>query len=123
MLISRPYSMYLDDIRNPKTKPPVGDEWVVVRSVVDALSIIITMRYPSHISFDHDLGKDALTGYDLAKKLVEMDVEGDYVTFPRNFTYNVHSANPVGRDNIIGLLDGYFKFKEKECQKLNLCGE
>lgn len=45
---------------------------------------------------------------DFVKWLVIQDMDKVY-TFPSNFTYNVHSANPVGKKNIESYLDGYFQ--------------
>ena len=60
---------------------------------------------PSFISFDYDLGK-GLIGYDVAKLLVETDMDGD-ATFPENFDFYVHNQNPVGKENIEGYLRDY----------------
>ena len=58
---------------------------------------------PEEISFDHDLGEDIKTGYDCAKWLCNYCWTNG-IPIP---TYNVHSANPVGRDNIIGVLKSF----------------
>ncbi|MEA3523603.1 MAG: cyclic-phosphate processing receiver domain-containing protein, partial [Campylobacterota bacterium] len=50
------------------------------------------------------------TGYDLAKWIVDSDLDNTF-KLPSNFKYKVHSQNPVGKKNIIALLDGYLKFK------------
>lgn len=99
--------MYLDDERDPKTPGP----WVIVRSVDNAIRHVVENGIPSYISFDHDLGEDVLTGYDFAKWLVDQELLGAHF-FPENFEYNVHSANPVGAENIRAYLDGYFKQRE-----------
>lgn len=33
--------------------------------------------------------------------------------FPENFSFYVHSANPVGKKNIEAYLNNYFEFKNK----------
>lgn len=104
------YSLYLDDLRNPKTKAPAG-EWVICRSFQEAVDLIETRGYPNYISFDHDLGEDELTGYDFCKWLVEDDMDNDWVT--NTFNYNIHSANPVGSKNIEMYLSNYIKSKEE----------
>jgi hypothetical protein len=38
----------------------------------------------------------------------------DAGTMPVNFQFQVHSANPIGRQNIEGLLDGYIRWKAYE---------
>ena len=39
-----------------------------------------------------------------------MDIENIY-KFPDNFSFNIHSANPIGRNNINSILNNYLKFK------------
>lgn len=100
--------LFLDDIRVPK------DEYdYVARSYSDAVHIVRTLkRIPNFISFDHDLGDtDELSGYDFAKWLVSVDLDGQYL-FPSDFSFNVHSANPVGAENILSLLNNYLRTKE-----------
>jgi len=104
------YIMYLDDIRDPKTDRP----WVVVRSVYDALSYFADNGCPIEISFDHDLGDNVPSGFDLAKSLVEIDINCTGTFIPKDFKFNVHSANPVGAANISGILDNYLKFKQNQ---------
>ncbi len=92
--------LYLDDIRNPKSKG-----WTVVRNYEEFVQYIDQNGLPDEISFDHDLGEDVKTGYDCAKWLCEYCWMNGIPIPP----YNVHSANPVGRDNIIGTLKSYEK--------------
>lgn len=97
------YKLYLDDIRSPRE-----DGYVVVRSFYEAAHYVKKHGFPSHVAFDHDLGEsDSRTGYDFAKFLIEQDMR--YESMPRDFTYTVHSANPVGAANIRALLDNYIK--------------
>jgi hypothetical protein len=100
--------LYIDDERFPKTHGEIP--WTVARSVAEAKSLILSHGCPVFISFDHDLGDQVPTGHDLAKWLVESDLD-KLINLPTDFSFNVHSANPVGRDNIISVLDGYLRFK------------
>jgi len=99
--------LFIDDLR----QPPSAD-WVVVRSFAQALAYFDRHGIPERISFDHDLGEQdgclLPTGMDIAKAIVEGVLDGRYV-LPRGFRYDVHSANPVGRANIIGLMDGLLR--------------
>lgn len=96
---------YLDDERNPKKHYDV-----IWRSVDEAKKWILRRGMPSHISFDHDLGQDQPTGMDLARFLVELDLNPhSRKEFPKDFTFNVHSANPVGGSNIKNLLLCYLE--------------
>ena len=103
--------MYLDDIRTPS-----DSSLIIVRSFSEAVSFVLEKGVPSFISFDHDLGMNEgvllETGYDFAKWLVENDIEG-IIEIPKNFTFNVHSANPVGAKNIEDYLNNYLKFKKE----------
>ena len=74
---------------------------------------------PNFISFDHDLGKNEPTGYDIAKWLVEVDMGRnkkilDRAAFHPDFDFYVHSKNPVGKANIEAYLNNYFKMKAEQ---------
>lgn len=66
---------------------------------------------PTFISFDHDLGPDEKTGYDLAKWLVERDLDSNGAFIPATFEFYVHSQNPVGAANIRNYLQRYLEYK------------
>ena len=117
--------LYLDDLRTPRT-----EGWVIVRNYEDFVDWITENGVPDEISFDHDLGEDeakekvnqginkkkaraekklAKTGYDCAKWLCNY-CYANYLPLPK---WNVHSANPVGAQNIKQLLETYErKFSE-----------
>ena len=57
------------------------------------------------ISFDHDLG-EGKTGMDCVKYLVQMDM--DHTVLDSHFEFKVHSANPVGKENIQEYLAQYW---------------
>ena len=101
-------SMYLDDERHPKTER----DWFIVRTYNEALQYIVSHDCPSYISFDHDLGTEK-TGYDFAKALVEFDLDSNMSYIPEDFEFNVHSANPVGRDNIRMYLTTYLEMRKR----------
>lgn len=88
------------------------EHWILARSIDEVIELIYVKGMPSFISFDHDLGDKVATGYDIAKKLIEMDMD-DYYNFPDNFNFYVHSLNPIGKANIENLLKGYFKAKNR----------
>jgi len=102
------YRLFLDDLRDPCWVH--GDtSWLVCRSMDEAVDAIRSLGWPSEISFDHDLGDGVPTGMDLARWLVEHDL--DTGSMPEGFTYHVHSANPVGAANIRSLMDGYLRHR------------
>ena len=97
------WKMFLDDERYP-----VDDNWVIVRNKCEVLKAISDRGMPSFISFDHDLGENEPTGYDIVKALVELDMDGEH-KFPEGFSWYVHSQNPVGALNIDSYLSNYYK--------------
>jgi len=96
------YRLYIDDIRDPK-----GDFDFIARTSNEAIRIMESQDCPNFISFDHDLGGD-----DTAMRVVKFMVEADLDNpgwIPDNFTFFVHSANPVGAANITGYLNAYLR--------------
>ena len=107
--------LYLDDVRCPKT-----EGWDVVRTYDDFVDWITKNGLPEEVSFDHDLAEIHYdpstqtegfkyyekTGYDAAKWMCGYCMENG-LPIPE---YNCHSANPVGRENILAILDSH---KEK----------
>lgn len=101
------YKLFLDDERMPVNPA----EWIIVRSFEEACKYVIDNGFPYYVSFDHDLGTDK-TGYDFAKFLIECDLNKNWLDNCPNFDYFVHSQNPVGKSNIVNLLDNYLKKRE-----------
>jgi hypothetical protein len=100
------YALFLDDERDPPEKCPDGcEKWMVARSFADAIRMA-SLLTPSYVSFDHDLGMGG-DGMDFARWLVNQDLDGGGRWLPEGFRYYVHSQNPVGRDNIVALLEAY----------------
>jgi hypothetical protein len=101
--------LWLDDIRDPKTA-----DWLMmyapdfsnnssnviwVKNYSEFIDWILKNDVPYKISFDHDLGEEK-SGFDCAKWLVDYCLDNQK-SIP-NFV--VHSANPVGSENIRHLL-------------------
>ena len=121
------WNLFLDDERNLADvawapwqiqEKYRNEEWVVCRNVQAALSEIDSHGMPSFISFDHDLGQNELTGYDLTKVLVDnaLDFVDECYQFPQNFDFYVHSKNPIGKANIESLLSSYLRHKSQRNQ-------
>lgn len=89
------WKLFIDDERFP---PSGSGVMVVARNSFDAIEFMEMWGLPTHISFDHDLG-----GLDTAMVVIswleEKLMEGSGV-LPTDFTYSVHSMNPVGAKNI-----------------------
>ena len=123
------WNLFIDDERMPAdvTWAPWeiqekyrNEEWVIARNGMEATYAIAEHgSFPSYISFDHDLGDkdEGETGYDYAKRLVDMDMDNNFprYKFSKDFDYYVHSKNPVGKANIEGLLNNYLEFKNERC--------
>lgn len=115
--------LFLDDIRYPieayhYTKQDIflRNDWHIVRSYKQFVSWILEKGLPEMISFDHDLAdedylkKDSLdlaekTGYDCAKWLIEYCMDNE-LDLPKFYS---HSMNPVGKENILNLLENFKK--------------
>lgn len=96
------YYLFLDDERYP---PDDGKLWHIARTMDDVKWLFERKGCPSFISFDHDLGDDQPSGMDIAKWIIESDLDCEII--PPNFAFYVHSQNPVGKANIEGLLNQY----------------
>lgn len=101
--------LWLDDIREPpapwididealKLPPHIKMDWWVWAK--DAESAIYGLRFLelSECSLDHDLGGE-MSGYDVVKFMCEYEVWPEVV--------KVHSMNPVGRQNMLQLIERY----------------
>ena len=130
--------LWLDDIRNPfideEKRVPIGnDKWNInwVLNYEQFVQWIEIYGLPDAISFDHDLADEHYTpeyfwddyeeskkfqewrgktyqektGMDCAKWLVDYCMDNK-VELPK---FYVHSANPVGADNIRGVLNNFIK--------------
>jgi len=117
--------VFLDDIRVPydvfkMTINPIfenNEDWVIVRDYYQFVNYIKKFGLPEFISFDHDLSYEHYleenqsdieyetliekTGYDASKWLVDYCMENG-LDIPN---YYVHSANPVGKQNIESYLE------------------
>lgn len=111
--------LFLDDIRDPHQVTWVklpwfpGINWIVVRSYNAFISHIQTHGVPTFVTFDHDLAIEHYlpetdsseytekTGRDCAVWLAEHCLDTG-TPIPE---YAVHSMNPVGRDNIVSVME------------------
>lgn len=95
--------LFLDDERFPI------DDSIIVRSVEEAIDFVQKNGCPSYISFDNDLGLE-LEGIDFAQWLVEQDLDNPGF-IPNDFSFYVHSQNPIARDRINSLLTSYLEHR------------
>jgi hypothetical protein len=126
--------LWLDDIRNPyvgdwlmQYAPQFAygnGETIWVKNYDEFTDWITVNGLPHTIGFDHDLGQDVandkvlagmskrrsrrekrteMSGFECAKWLIEYCLDND-MELPQ---WTIQSANPVGAENINGLLNGF----------------
>lgn len=97
--------LWLDD------KRPAPEGWQHVRTALEATTTLYG-RCVTHLSLDHDLGDKVFgTGYDVCRWLEAAVV--DDPTFPMPVV-TLHTANPVGRQNMQRALDSIARRLEPE---------
>ena len=94
--------LFLDDVRYP---PDDGNPWKAVRSVDELITTLcVAFMSPNPklvISLDHDLGDNVPTGYDFLNRFEKAIVmAGNPPDGWGDVEFRIHSANPVGRDNM-----------------------
>lgn len=109
------WNLFIDDERNP----PNDQEWMIARSSQEVEELLLRFQcMPTHISFDHDLGSESFDGYVIVKRLCDDDISGHFL-FPEDFTYNIHSQNLVGAENIRCYLNNYLRWRKESNAKVN----
>jgi len=133
-----PYKLFLDDVREPSQifKTTTNKEWEIARNYSNFVEIVKERGLPFMVSFDHDLAEEHYrpsmyasdkhytkyyndgtfkekTGYHAAQWLVTYCLDNN-IDLPK---WNVHSMNPIGKENIIALLQSYEKFRFSHSEK------
>ena len=106
---------WVDDLRDPKehlVDRNVGDTVMWFETYDEFVKAIIRFPLPDVIWFDHDLGAEK-SGKDCANFLVDFCLSNG-LPLP---AYNSQSQNPVGKENIIKLLDSYNKFYKENIEQ------
>lgn len=93
--------LYVDDIRFPKVWQNKLDKVTVARTYEQAIKNLVVHKFDV-VDLDHDLAEEK-TGYDIVKFMVENEIFAP--------TIYLHTANPVGRNNMKQLLERYTKSK------------
>lgn len=105
------YTLFLDDVRDVEKYFTKADNVIVCRDYDSAVKLVQERGLPEFVSFDHDLGDTEndveKSGYEFAKYLVQYMMENN---IKGEFKYQVHSANPIGAENISAYLKNWFKF-------------
>jgi hypothetical protein len=104
------YRLFIDDERYPPFKD--GENWTIARSSEEAIHAVKQFGFPEFISFDHDLGGEDTSmifiNWMIDKTLDMVSSDFQMPAFPRK--YYVHSQNPVGVQNIKGLMDSFIAY-------------
>lgn len=117
------YKLFLDDYRHPPFLDikgfsyPHQGEWIIARSMDQAIQIVKNRGLPDFIAFDHDLedehydGKlgQERTGYEFAKWFADYVLDNN-LELPAHFDYVVHSMNPAGAENIRAYMRNFVRF-------------
>jgi len=82
--------LWIDDVR-----PKPDDFDLEAKTFAHAIKLLRKYKV-TFISFDHDLGEEK-SGYDIARWIEEKAFNNEI----SKINWQVHSANPIGRDRII----------------------
>ena len=97
--------IYLDDIRYPLQTYPEDNQWLIARNYTEfTLLLEDFIHVIDVISFDHDIdsydeNENELTGYDCLKYLCNY-IQDTNMNID-NLELRFHTANPVGKENMI----------------------
>lgn len=101
------YKLFIDDERFPVTS-----DYIIVRSYDEAIQYMTEHWCGDFITFDHDLG-EGLSWDDICKWIIERDIYQRWHFIPDNFSFDVHSMNPIWRKNIKDRLNRYLQYKRE----------
>lgn len=106
--------IFLDDERFPADNANT-DRWIICRTKAELIALVESSPAPiEHISFDHDLNDEdpSTTGDACAKWLIERDLDHPFSTLALDFSFHVHSQNPVGGRNIAKRMLHYLEYRD-----------
>lgn len=98
------WKLYIDDLAYDKDSPErhAPEGYVVATTSDEAIELVKAFGLPELIDFDHDLGRD-----DKATKFANW-MAWNYPDGPVP-EYHIHSANPIGSENIKAIMDSWNK--------------
>lgn len=94
-----PINVWLDDLRDPLEFDKSDTEWIWAKTVPEAKELI-ELEDVKALSLDNDLGDGEEEGRRLVLWMAEFEI------WPKG-PISVHSANPVAKKYMIGMLDRY----------------
>ena len=102
--------LWLDDLRDPKDHIQ-GDNIHWVKNYKQFIKWIELNGLPDIISFDHDLGGEkSRTGADALRWMLNFIIDNN-LNLPH---IKLHTANPIGRQNMESLINSYKKIYNKD---------
>lgn len=107
------YSLFLDDERFPP-ESKIND-WIIARTMYEAVEIIQNNNLPWRMSLDHDLGKNQKSGQEFIKWLIKQDLN-KIIDINHIKDFYIHSQNPIGKENMNSLFYSYKNHKNLENQ-------
>ena len=82
-----------------------------MRTSQEAIAYVQNHGVPALISFDHDLGGED-TAMNFVRWLIDLDLDING-SIPEDFSFEIHSQNPVGALNIRTLLESYLAWRHR----------
>jgi len=95
------WALFLDDVRSPGDVHEDTEGWVVLRTSLEAIDFVREHGMPAVMSLDHDLGGD-----DTAMQFLKW-MAYEFWTNEAVPSYMIHSANPVGCENIDSFMESW----------------
>lgn len=92
MTVGNDWQLFIDDDRVPGQVYDSNDGWTICRTLDEVQKTCERRGPPSAVSFDHDMGTDQPSGYEIAEWMIDNGILPD--------DWRVHSANPVGAQRI-----------------------
>jgi hypothetical protein len=97
------YTLFLDDLRSPTSDLK---DVKIARNVSQAIKLVEGHGLPNVISFDHDLGSGEFTSPRFMWWLIDQHLDEKF-DLNKVKQVLIHSANPVGAENLKELWNGF----------------
>jgi hypothetical protein len=102
------YNLFIDPVKEPQRD---GKKWQTARSTTAAAAIMKQLGAPKAISINYDLGKNEPYGAEIARWLVQLDLNHNILS--QDLEYFIHGGSVVDATNMKMILNNYLKFKYK----------